>query len=265
MKTKIISHLPSEHPWKDRIQVFDSLDSTNTYALSLARSGAPEGTVVLARQQTAGRGRLGRSFCSDRDSGLYMSLILRPDCPAEALMHLTCATAVAACDAIERVTGLRPGIKWINDLIINKRKLAGILTELGFTSRGLVDYAVIGIGINVHQQPQDFPVELQDIACSLYSATGYAPELSALAAELMISLDTMRQRLLPQQQEIMETYKRDCITLGKEVKVIAPSNIRLGKAVDIETDGALTVEFPDGSREAVSSGEVSVRGLWDYV
>ena len=116
MRQRILDQLPSDHPWRERIQVHEVLDSTNSYAKELARQGAAEGTVVIAGHQTAGRGRLGRSFHSPKNTGLYFSLILRPDCPADQLMHLTCAAAVASCDAVERACGLRPGIKWINDL-----------------------------------------------------------------------------------------------------------------------------------------------------
>lgn len=257
--------MPPEHPWRQQLLIFDTLDSTNTHATKLAKAGAAEGTVVIARQQTAGRGRMGRTFLSPMDTGLYMSLVLRPGCPADQLMHLTCATAVAVCDAVETITKVRPQIKWINDLVMNKRKLAGILTELGFTAQGQVDYAVIGIGINVSHSPGDFPPELQGLACSVFSETGKKPNISDLAAGLILSLEGMKKRLLSSREQIMEAYRRDCITLGSDVKVISPSGTRQGRAVDIRNDGALVVDFPDGSREAVASGEVSVRGLWDYV
>lgn len=261
MKQEILDRLPAHHPWRRHVHIFDTLDSTNTYAAKLAKAGAPEGTVVIARQQTAGRGRRGRTFLSPMDTGLYMSVILRPGCPPAELMHLTCAVAVALCDAVEQVTGVRPQIKWINDLVLNKRKLAGILTELGFTAQGMVDHAVIGIGINVSQ----FPAALQGLACSLLSETGRSPTIGALAAAVMISLETINKRLLSERDAIMETYRRDCITLGSDVQVLRASFSRQGTAMDIRTDGALVVHFPDGSQEAVFSGEVSVRGLWDYV
>ena len=185
MKQSILDRLPSHHPWRDLLQIHESLDSTNTHAKELARQGAAAGTVIIAQTQSAGRGRLGRSFHSPADTGLYFSLILRPDCKPEQLMHLTCAAAVAACDAVERSCGLRPGIKWINDLTLEGKKLGGILTELSFSTDGRVSSAVIGIGINVKKK--SFPRELQPIACSLADFAPQ-PELSALAAELMLSL-----------------------------------------------------------------------------
>ena len=265
MKQAILDHLSPTHPWRTSIQVFDSLDSTNTYAHTLAKSGAPEGTVILARQQTAGRGRLGRSFHSPADSGLYMSLILRPGCAPGALMHLTCAVAVAVCQAMETAVGVRPEIKWINDLVLGGKKLGGILTELGFTPEGTVDYAVIGIGINLCHRSQDFPEELRRLACSVYSQTGKQPELPALAVQLITALEEMNESLLSDKETIMNTYRKNCVTLGRDVKIISPTLTRIGKALDIRDDGALMVAFPDGNREPVFSGEVSVRGLWDYV
>ena len=262
MKQSILDRLPSDHPWRDLLQVHERLDSTNTHAKELARQGAPAGTVIIAQTQSAGRGRLGRSFHSPTDTGLYFSLILRPDCKPEQLMHLTCAAAVAACDAVERSCGLRPGIKWINDLTLEGKKLGGILTELSFGGDGRVSSAVIGIGINVKKE--SFPRELQPIACSLADFAPQ-PELSALAAELMLSLEEMSRSLLPDRAGLMDRYRKDCITTGKQVRIIGADSIRTGLAEAIQDDGSLQVLFDDGQRKTVNSGEVSVRGLWDYI
>ena len=262
MKQSILVRLPSDHPWRDLLQVHESLDSTNTHARELARQGAAAGTVIIARAQNAGRGRLGRSFHSPADTGLYFSLILRPDCKPEQLMHLTCAAAVAACDAVERACGLRPGIKWINDLTLEGKKLGGILTELSFGGDGRVSSAVIGIGINVKKE--SFPRELQPIACSLADFAPQ-PELSALAAELMLSLEEMSRCLLSDRADLMDRYRKDCITTGRQVRIIGADSIRTGLAEAIQDDGSLQVLFDDGQRKTVNSGEVSVRGLWDYI
>ena len=262
MKQSILDRLPSDHPWRDLLQVHEALDSTNTHARELARQGAAAGTVIIAQAQSAGRGRLGRSFHSPADTGLYFSLILRPDCKPEQLMHLTCAAAVAACDAVERACGLRPGIKWINDLTLEGKKLGGILTELSFGTDGRVSSAVIGIGINVKKE--SFPRELQPIACSLADFAPQ-PELSALAAELMLSLEEMSRCLLSDRAGLMDRYRKDCITTGRQVRVIGADSIRTGLAEAIQDDGSLQVLFDDGQRKTVNSGEVSVRGLWDYI
>lgn len=261
MKEQILTHL-SGHPWGSLVQVHEVLDSTNTYAKELAQQGAPEGTVVIARQQTVGRGRLGRSFHSPRNSGLYLSLILRPNCPAERLMHLTCAVAVAACAAVEQTCGLRPGIKWINDLVLENKKLGGILTELGFGSDAKVSYAVVGIGINC--RPAVFPEELQDLVCCLSQFAGET-DPSLLAANLIRNLATMNRTLLSDQASVMERYRQDCVTLGKPVRVISPAGTQTGLAEAVHDDGSLQVLLDDGQRKNVNSGEVSVRGLWDYL
>ncbi|MBQ6840459.1 MAG: biotin--[Oscillospiraceae bacterium] len=130
MKQKILQKIPTECPWRDTLYWYDTIDSTNTQAKLLAQQGAPHGTVLIAGEQTGGRGRLGRTFESCAGMGVYLSVILRPNCAAEALMHLTCAAGAAMCEAVENVSGIRPGIKWINDLVVKKKKLGGILTEL---------------------------------------------------------------------------------------------------------------------------------------
>ena len=148
MKQKILNALSPEYPWADRLHCVAETGSTNDDLKAMAKDGAPHGTVLIAGTQSGGHGRMGRSFHSPEGKGMYLSVILRPGCNPNELMHLTCAAAVAACDAVERSCGLRPGIKWINDLTLAGRKLGGILTELGFGSDGKVSYAVIGIGIN---------------------------------------------------------------------------------------------------------------------
>lgn len=261
MKHQIIKQC--SHPWAELVQVYEVLDSTNLRAKELARQGAPEGTCIIAREQTAGRGRLGRSFHSPSGQGLYLSLILRTACAPAQLMHLTCAAALAACDAVERAAGYRPGIKWINDLTWNSQKLGGILTELSVNPQGNVEWAVIGIGINC--SCSKLPQELQGLACSLEEITGKKPDQAQLASELLLSLAQMRQDLLVCPESLMDRYRQNCVTLGKQVKVISPLEIRQGTAETVNADGSLTVLFADGHREQVNSGEVSVRGLWDYL
>ena len=252
--------------WQDSLLWFDSIESTNTTAKTLARQGAPEGTILLADHQTGGRGRRGRSFHSPAGSGIYMSLILRPRCAPDQLMHLTCAAAVAMCDAVEQAAGIRPGIKWTNDLVCGKRKIAGVLTELGFTPAGLVDHAIIGIGINCTQKEADFPEDIQNIAGSLASVTGKEIDRAVLAAAMADALFRMNQDLLTNKNGILARYRRDCVTLNREVSVVrADGIVRHGLAVDIDGDGALVVDFPGTGAEAVNSGEVSIRGMYGYL
>lgn len=262
---QILSHLPADYPWKSTLHYFDTIDSTNLRAKQMASQGAPHGTVLIADHQTSGKGRLGRSFHSPEGMGVYMSILLRPGCAPGELMHLTCAAAVAMCDAVENATGLRPGIKWTNDLVYGKRKLAGVLTELVLDSQCRVSYAIIGVGINCCQQPEDFPEDIQSIAGSLAGITGRIIDRSALTAAMMEALWRMDQELFSQKHQIMNRYRQDCITLGRDISLVRGDAVRHGKALDIDSEGALIVEFSPGQRETVNSGEVSVRGMYGYL
>ena len=258
MKQRLLSVLPKDFPWADTIIYLDSVDSTNTYAKALAQSGAPQGTAVIAGMQTGGRGRMGRSFSSPAGMGVYLSLILRPNCKPEDLMHLTCCVGVAMCNAVEKAAGIRPQIKWINDLIVNRRKLGGILTELSVGADGYVEYAIVGIGINCCQQKSDFPPELQTIATSL-KRLGKCVQPAELAGAMLEALFDMD---ITAKTEIMQHYKANCLTLGQEVMILRGDEKRYGKAIDLDADGGLVVTFDDGHTESVSSGEASVRGLY---
>lgn len=265
MKNEILSFLPTECPWRDTLYWYTSIDSTNTRAKELAKQGAPHGTVLLAGCQTGGRGRLGRHFHSPQGLGVYLSVILRPNCPPQQLMHLTCAAGTAMCSAVEEAAGVRPGIKWINDLVLDGKKLGGILTELSVDPKtGLVEYAIVGIGINCCHTEADFPPELSSIATSLRLA-GCDTSYAALAGAMVSALYAMDKTLLTEKAALMARYRKDCITLGKEITVHRGDTIRPGKALDVDDDGALLVAFSDGSTEAVNSGEVSVRGLYSYI
>ena len=265
MKENIIQNLRESCLWQDSLLWFDSIDSTNTRARELARQGAAHGTVLIADHQTGGRGRRGRSFHSPAGVGIYMSVILRPRCTPQEIMHLTCAAAVAMCDAVENAAGFRPAIKWTNDLVCGKRKIAGVLTELCFDSRGNVDFAVIGIGINCCQQDDDFPEEIRGIAGSLASACAKEIDRAKVAAAMMDALYRMDAALLTGKADILNRYRRDCITLGQDIQLLRADTIRYGKAVDLDENGSLIVEFPAGNREIISSGEASIRGMYGYI
>lgn len=266
MKDLIIQYMKESCPWQDSLLWFHSIDSTNTRAKELASQGAPHGTVLIADHQTGGRGRRGRSFHSPSGTGIYMSVLLRPNCPPGQLMHLTCAAAVAMCDAVEIACGIRPGIKWTNDLVCGKQKIAGILTELGPIRNGAVSYAVIGIGLNCCQREADFPEDIRSMAGSLHSVTGRPIDRSRVAAAMMDALYRMSETLLTEKEDMLTRYRAGCITLGKEISLVkADGSAQHGTALDIDPDGALIVQFSDGTTEAVNSGEVSVRGMYGYV
>ena len=206
---------------------------------------------------------MGRSFQSPEGKGIYLSVILRPNCPPEQLMHLTCAAGVAMLEAVEKVSGMRPGLKWINDLVIGRKKLGGILVEMS-VDKGMVDYAVIGIGINCLQQEEDFDPQIREIATSLLlCGKTILPQM--LAAAMVESLHKMSLALFNEKDRLMEIYKSNCITLGKEIQALRYDSIRPGIAIDLDADGGLCVQYSDGTRETVSSGEVSVRGMYGYI
>ena len=231
--------------------VLNETQSTNNDLKRLAAEGAPHGTVVVANKQTAGRGRMGRSFLSP-EGGIYMSVLLRPQCKAEMLMHLTCAVAVSVCDAIEAVCAIRPQVKWINDLILDRKKLGGILTELSLNADGTVKYAIVGIGINIGVVPE----EVADMATAL--STDKNRVIAAIIEHLSRIDPTDRTSFIV-------PYKRDCVTLNQHVRVIQASGEFTGIAKDLTEDGGLVVQKDDGTQFTVGTGEVSIRGLYGYL
>ena len=264
-RERVLEYL-GEHPWKDTVQVLDSVDSTNNYLKLLGDQGAPEGTVAMADEQTGGRGRQGRSFASPKGVGLYYSLLLRPRCAPNQVSHTTIMVAVAVCDAIEAVCGVRPGIKWTNDIILNGKKLVGILTEMSVEwESASLQYLVTGIGVNCNHKLTDFPEAVQPMATSLALELGHPIDRCALAAELTRALHRVSRELLTEKEKWLDQYRRDCITLGRQVQVIRGEKRRTGLATGIDDNGGLIVRYDDGETGVVFSGEVSVRGLYGYV
>lgn len=247
-----------DHPWVNKIEYFDCIDSTNSYLQKLAMQGAPEGTVIFADSQSGGMGRLGRSFHSPAGAGIYMSVLLRPKCKPDDLMHLTCAVAVAAYTAIQNVTGVRVQIKWVNDLIYGDKKLAGILTKLSVDPKtGLIDWAIVGIGINC--SPAAFPPELEHIVTSLSEIAGKEIDRQALSAELVRQLEQMNRTLHTNQAEIMKIYRENCAVIGEKVWLIRADERKSALVLDVDADGGLIVKGDDGTVYTVNSGEISLR------
>lgn len=254
------------HRWQDNILVFEEVGSTNNLAKEMASQGAPEGTVLVADRQSAGRGRLGRSFLSPGDVGVYFSLILRPDCLPTELMHLTCAVAVAMCEAVEAAFGFRPGIKWTNDLVVGRKKLGGILTELGLDPKtGRVSYAVLGVGINCRQEEADFDPSIRDMACSAAMVCGQDVDRNRLIAEMIRTCGEMSQFLLTNRAEMLRQYRTDCVTLGKTVSVVRGEEVFHAEALSVDEEGGLVIRRENGDVQTVTSGEVSVRGFYGYI
>ena len=251
--------LPSEYKDID-IEVYDTLDSTNMKARQLAADGAGHGTVVLALQQTAGRGRLGRSFFSPRE-GLYLSIIIKPTFDLSRIAAVTTAAAVAVAEAVEKVCGKTAGIKWVNDIYCDGKKVCGILTE-GITDfeTGRIETLIVGIGVNT--SVKDFPKELLDTVGAVEGDYSKAH----LAAEIIAG--TLHFIGHQENSIFIESYKQRSIVLGRDIKVykgkyaISPEEELTGipaKALDIDNAGRLIVQYEDGTREALSSGEISIR------
>lgn len=265
IQSEIRNALPS-HPWRDQVFVLDSVDSTNNVLKEMAKNGAPQGTCVMALEQTGGRGRQGKSFSSPKGQGLYFSVLMRPRCIPAQVGHVTAMAAVAAADAVEAVTGVKPQIKWTNDLVLGNKKLAGILSEMEADwEKNAIEYIVVGVGINLAQKPHEFPEELQNIATSIRAYSRKETSLPLLAAALVERFSQMSGSLLTEKALWLQRYRENCVTIGKEVKVIRGDETKFAWALDVDEDGGLMVRFPGGKFETIYAGEVSVRGLWGYI
>ncbi len=236
-------------------ELWPTLPSTNQRALDLAQQGAVEGVIVLAREQTAGRGRHGRVWQSPPDAGIYMSVLLAK--PKHSLPLLTMACGVAVADAIEAVAGLTVGLKWVNDLIFNKRKLGGILAE---TSGVSPDYVVLGIGINTNLDPANLPLELRDKIESLEQITKVAIDQNLLVCQIALHLENAYHLLTDGDQSlILQSWRSRSVTLGENVIAQVGTRRIEGRAIDITESGALLVKTTTGRIEELIAGEVQVQ------
>ena len=243
------------------VRHFSVIDSTNSEIKRLLTAETlPDGYTVLADQQTAGRGRHGRSFLSTAGKGLYCSVLLRPECPTEQLPMLTALAAVAVRDAIEKTSGVAVGIKWPNDLVAEGKKLCGILTELVTEPKNAV---ILGIGINLTQTAEDFGAALEPIAVSLAQLIHARPDTGALTVALLHELDTMYRRFPGNSAEYLRRYQAACLTRG-EVLVHTDKGERQATVLGLGDDFSLTVRYADGRTENICAGEVSVRGIYGY-
>lgn len=262
---KIRAHLGKLNTVGRRIDCFATVDSTNTYLKRAAADGAPDGTIAVAAEQTAGRGRRGRTFQSAADKGIYLSVLLRPQRKADSLLPLTGLCAAAMCNAVEHACGVRAQIKWTNDLLLNGKKLCGILTELGMEN-GALSYVIIGIGINVSHKAEDFEGEVAAIATSLERELGKTVSKNGLAAAMIEELDKLYTALQNgDTATYLAAYRRDCVTIGKEVQLLWQDVHEKVRALDVDEEFGLIVQRENGAVETVRTGEVSVRGLYGYV
>jgi BirA family biotin operon repressor/biotin-[acetyl-CoA-carboxylase] ligase len=240
------------------IQVFQVTASTNDVVEKMARDSVREGIVVFAESQTRGRGRLGRQWISPSGKGLWFSVLLRPQLPPAAATQLTVVSAVAVARGIERHTGLKPEIKWPNDIVFGTRKVAGILLELG-AELDHIRHVVLGIGIDVNLGAEEMPEELRTIATSLRIEGGRTFDRSDLAAAVLAELDAAYGRLRRGDfHEISDEWMRRCSTLGQRVTIRIADRVVVGRAESLNEDGALLVWTEHGRLEHIIGGDVSL-------
>lgn len=254
-ETVIRKYLPEND--NRSIYIFDTIDSTNNYAKKLASEGATHGTLVTADMQTAGKGRMGRSFCSPAGGSIYMSVVLRPKTDMQSSQLITSCIAAAAADAVDRVCGTDVKIKWVNDLYLNGKKICGILTEaaINFESGGL-DYAVAGIGINLRSVKETFPEELLGIASSVEDETGKLPGRCRLIAQILENIDSYMQGI--ESKAFLEEYRRRSFITGMRVAVSKYDQERTATALGISDNAGLIVKYDDGTEEVLNSGEARI-------
>lgn len=244
---------------------FESIDSTNYKAKELASADEKQGTVVISEEQISGRGRLGRKWISPKNKGIWMSIILKPDIKPQDASKVTQIGAAAVWCALNDI-GVKSYIKWPNDIVINGKKVCGILTEMsGELNR--INYVVIGIGINVNSDIDDIPNEIMDIATSVKIQSGQYISRKQLTAYVINYFERFYNQFINQGniENCIEICRKASIILGKEVRIISNKKEVKVKAIDITEEGELLVEMKDGKTKKIISGEVSVRGLYGYV
>ncbi|GMG97438.1 biotin--[acetyl-CoA-carboxylase] ligase [Tepidimicrobium xylanilyticum] len=246
------------------VYYFDSLSSTNNKAKEMALK-EKEGTIIIAEEQIKGRGRLGRNWVSPKGKGIWMSIILKPDMIPSEVAKLTLIGAAAINRGLE-ATGINSYIKWPNDILIEDKKVCGILTEMS-CELNMINYVIMGIGINVNLDKEDFNEELKDKATSLKLVTGKKIDRKRLIGNILNHLENL---YIPfkERGDISKTIRisrEKSILIGKEIRVITGDKELIGKALSIDDEGQLVVEFKDGRVEKVFSGEVSIRGLKGYI
>ncbi len=240
------------------LDVHTTIDSTNAYAKTLAEQGCTEGTIVVAAEQTSGRGRKGRDFYSPSSTGVYLSFLLRPKhCKSEDAAHITTMAAVAVCEAITEVSGECADIKWVNDIYMHGKKVCGILTEAAFNLEDTtIDYAILGIGINLYEPEEGFPKEIKDVAGCVFQSPLEDAKNRIVAAVIDHFYSYYKDFGT---WNYVDAYKERCFVLGKEIYILSGNTKTEATAIDLDQDCHLIVSYEDGTTEALSSGEISIR------
>jgi len=246
--------------------VFSSTGSTNDVCKAAAAEGKAEGYIAIASEQTHGKGRSGRSFYSPPGTGIYLSILLRPrNLTPEQAQSITTIAAVAGCEAIEEASDKSAEIKWVNDIFVSGRKVAGILTEAALSIEGgYLDYAVLGIGFNAYEPRGGFPAEIADTAGAIWTSDE-AGARNRLAAAFINSFMKYYRNAdsasFSGKASYVDAYRKRCFVIGKEVTVISASGSEPAEVTGVDDNCRLLVRYPDGRRAALSSGEIRIRPL----
>ncbi|MWV44684.1 biotin--[acetyl-CoA-carboxylase] ligase [Paenibacillus sp. HJL G12] len=242
-----------------KIKILETVSSTQEEARMMAETGSPEGSLVIAEEQTGGKGRMGRKWYSPKGKGVWMSLVLRPKQPMHYMPQLTLMTGVAVCRAVRKVAGVMAGLKWPNDLLVNGRKISGILLESAAEDE-YVRYCIAGIGISVNLDAEDYPEELAGIATSLKIESGESIDRTALIAAVLEEFEILYQ--LYQQEgfgPIATLWEALSVTLGKPVTVNTARGTVMGIAEKLDDSGALLVATGEGTHVPIFSGDVELK------
>ena len=243
---------------------FDIIDSTNDELKRMAASGACEGTVVVAKSQTGGRGRRGRRWQSNADDGIYMSILLRPELLPKDVQCITLAASSAVCKVLKKYVENNLGIKWPNDILIDNKKVCGILTEMS-AEPDKVQAIILGIGLNVWNRTEDFNDELKDTATSLHINTEKEIIRSTLVAQILKEFEDLYLHFIEKGStaKFMNIWRAFSLTIGRDIIVYQGDKVWQAKALDVIDNGQLLVETPDGQRKTILSGEISIRDFDD--
>ena len=253
----LLPYLSRDH--RESLLCFPTISSTNDYAKTLAVPDKSQNYYLAAEEQTGGRGRRGRSFYSPARQGLYLTGLYFPEVPPARASRFTAYGAVAVCRAMQEVCGLTAEIKWPNDILWQGKKLCGILTEMALEGEsGAIQYMICGMGINLSQQPEDFPEAFRDLAASLRMATGQTPPRNLLCAALINALDEAYEAFLKEDPLWLQDYICHCATLNREVVLLSGPEKIPAFAEGISEDFGLMVRYADGRRETVYAGEISL-------
>lgn len=239
------------------VMMIDEATSSNDIAKSLAFQGAREGTLVVVKRQNSGRGRMGRSFISNEENGLYMSLVLRPEVPISQSVLITVIGAVAALEAIEMTSGIECSIKWVNDIYIGEKKVCGILSEASFNfEQSYTDYVIIGIGVNVTPPKNGFDEQIKNIATSIFERSSPSGYKSLLCSKIVDRFLHYYNNL--EDKSFIDIYRRKSNLIGKSVNVYRGNDIFAGTVIDIDQDANLVLQTDSGLL-SFNSGEARVR------